>query len=408
MKFIQFLKVAGFALGKLALLMKDALGDITGSSLSFKTDKFLQKDHLADFLNRHAVSPPVSPIKVTEVSPLDIQSISSNCNNVVFQIDTEANNKLPDTLFVKLPSPSFITRWFFSVIGSWELEVHFFRQVAPRLPIRTPITYAATSQGSRFALIQENLHADSSVQLFTNLDMLEGPSIELVKRCLDTFAKLHASHFGLSEQEREAILPMSHHLFLSQPMKSISQTLNAQALGPCIKKQPDIIPDDIIAAYKKTQAHWDILLEEWFSGPLSLIHGDSHLGNFFVSGEQMGMLDFQAVHWGKGVRDVQYFLIDSLPIDVLQEHEQDLLAFYISRLAAYGVELDFDEAWQQYRGFTYHTLMTIVVSIGFGAMNEEQDKLMTQILKRSVAAVQRADYIGWLDDVIASSDVTTE
>ena len=51
-----------------------------------------------------------------------------------------------------------------------------------------------------------------------------------------------------------------------------------------------------------------------------------------------------------------------------------------------------------YRGFTFHTLMTIVVSIGFGALNEDQDALMTEILKRSVAAVQRVDYAEWLRD----------
>lgn len=38
----------------------------------------------------------------------------------------------------------------------------------------------------------------------------------------------------------------------------------------------------------------------------------------------MGMIDFQAAQWGKGIRDVQYFLIDSLPTEVLAEHEQAL------------------------------------------------------------------------------------
>ena len=28
----------------------------------------------------------------------------------------------------------------------------------------------------------------------------------------------------------------------------------------------------------------------------ALLHGDSHLGNFFVSGNEMGMLDWQATH----------------------------------------------------------------------------------------------------------------
>ena len=41
--------------------------------------------------------------------------------------------------------------------------------------------------------------------------------------------------------------------------------------------------------------------------------------------------------------------------------------------------------------------MTIVVSIGFGALNEQQDQLMVEILRRAVAAVERVDYAGWLE-----------
>jgi len=44
--------------------------------------------------------------------------------------------------------------------------------------------------------------------------------------------------------------------------------------------------------------------------------------------------------------------------------------------------------------------MTIVVSIGFGALNAEQDVLMEEILKRAVAAMQRLDYAGWLQDFL--------
>ena len=46
--------------------------------------------------------------------------------------------------------------------------------------------------------------------------------------------------------------------------------------------------------------------------------------------------------------------------------------------------------------------MTIVVSIGFGALNEEQDTLMTEVLRRSVASIERLDYAGWLDAALAS------
>jgi hypothetical protein len=114
----------------------------------------------------------------------------------------------------------------------------------------------------------------------------------------------------------------------------------------------------------------------------------------------MGMLDWQAAHWGKGIRDVQYFLIDSLPAETLAAHEQDLVAYYVERRAHHGEAIDLEQTWQEYRSFTFHSLMTIAVSIGFGALNAEQDELMVELLNRAVAAVQRVDYAGWLDDYL--------
>jgi hypothetical protein len=46
--------------------------------------------------------------------------------------------------------------------------------------------------------------------------------------------------------------------------------------------------------------------------------------------------------------------------------------------------------------------MTIIVAIGFGALNEEQDALMTEILHRAVAATTRVDYAEWLTEFIAA------
>ncbi|MDX1735096.1 MAG: phosphotransferase, partial [Halioglobus sp.] len=193
-----------------------------------------------------------------------------------------------------------------------------------------------------------------------------------------------------------------YHPFLSPGMGPLSRALNALALKPCLRKRPGEIPQDVQDAYRTSMRHWERLVEFWFSGPLSLLHGDSHLGNFFISGDEMGMLDWQAAHWGKGVRDVQYFLIDSLPVAVLERHERDLVNYYVDRRAAHGAPLDGEQTWQEYRSFTLHTLFTIVVSIGFGALNEEQDQLMAEILRRAVAAVQRVDYGGWLRDYLAA------
>ena len=78
-------------------------------------------------------------------------------------------------------------------------------------------------------------------------------------------------------------------------------------------------------------------MDFWYAEPLTLVHGDSHLANCFEyatpAGPRMGMLDFQAVHWSKGIRDVQYFLIHSLEPELLAEHEDALIDHYLAELA---------------------------------------------------------------------------
>ncbi len=381
----------------------DALGDVTGGGIPYKAAEVARPQTLTRFLNDGALVEAARTVTVREVTPQPVPSISSNCVNQVLSVVHDAGPALPDSLFVKVPMPQLVTRWFFSVINSWELESQFFRTVAPSLPFRTPVTYATQWRRSRFYLVQENLRDDPSVTLFVNPDMAQGPSLDRVHACLDTFARLHAHYAGRSAAEREALLPLRLHPFLSPDMGAIAKNLNRLALDPCLKKHPGVIPDHLVATYRRTIAHWPAMLDFWFSEPLTLLHGDSHLGNFFVDGDSMGMLDWQGAHWGKGIRDVQYFLIDSLPEPVLAANEKALVDYYIARRAHYGSVIDPGTTWEAYRSFTFHTLMTIIVSIGYGAMSAEQATLMEQILHRTVAAVERVDYAGWLDDYLKTA-----
>lgn len=406
MKIIDIARLVTHIFRLCGQLLLDALGDLTGRGLSFDPKRFVTPQNLNDEINRFGTHPLAEPAAIEALSVKAIPSISSNCRNTVISIDKQATEALPASLFIKLPMPSLATRCFLNVTGSWQLESFICEHIAPTLPLRTPITYATRRQRSRFYLIQEDLNADPNVTLFTNPDMMSGVNLELAKRCVDGFAQLHAQHYDLSAQEREAILPLDHHPFLGTNMRFVSRALNGYGLEPCLKAQPGVIPDAVVAAYKRSLEQWEALAEFWFSGPLSLLHGDSHIGNWFADGDQMGLLDFQAVHWGKGIRDVQYFLIYSLPAELLAAHEQDLVQLYVDRRGHYGTAIDFENTWQEYRSFTYHTLMTIVVSIGFGALNEEQSALMKEMLIRAVAAVERVGYAEWLEDFCAAEEAS--
>ena len=144
------------------------------------------------------------------------------------------------------------------------------------------------------------------------------------------------------------------------------------------------------------------MMEFWYREPLTLVHGDSHLANFFEyatpAGPRMGMLDFQAVHWSKGIRDVQYFLIHSLEPDVLAVHEDALIDYYLAELARFGVNLDPVETREQYRAFSFQTLMVGVVSLGLGGLTEREETVRT-VLRREVAAIRRLRFGDWLDSI---------
>jgi hypothetical protein len=291
------------------------------------------------------------------------------------------------------------------LLGIWSNECQFYRNAASRVPIRVPKAYVIADRGSRFVLVLEDLNAANDLQLFTNLDMIAGASLERARQCLSTFAWLHASFHGLDSDDRAAILSPELHPFCSANARALSPVLSRAAIGPCHRKAPDLFPKDMVELYRRAMSHYDALIDYWYREPLTLIHGDSHLGNFFVTGDGMGMLDWQAVQWAKGIRDVQYFLINSLQEDVLAANEPALIDHYVAELARHGVTLDAKEAWAQYRAYSFQTLMTSVVSLGLGTMTD-MDEVLAVILERSVAAIRRTAFADWLDGELTMSTAT--
>jgi len=376
----------------------DAVAERFGGALPLYPETVANPQKLNQLLREYGTN-LAAGAEVESVDLLDIKSISSNCNNSVIRLAPSASSSdLPSALFVKLPSAQLRTRLFCNLLGIWSNECHFYRHVASRVPFRVPQPYVVADRGSRFVLVLEDLHAGGNLQLFTNPDMIAGTSIEQAKWCLSAFASLHATFHGLDAEERASILPPELHPFCSPNARALSPVLGHASVGPCHRKAPDLFPKDMVELHKRALSKWDALMGYWFSDPLTLIHGDSHLGNFFVTGDRMGMLDWQAVQWAKGIRDVQYFLINSMQEDVLAANERMLVSHYLAELARHGVMLGEDEAWAQYRAYAFQTLMTSVVSLGLGTMTD-MDEVLEVILARSVAAIRRTDFAGWLDSL---------
>ena len=87
-------------------------------------------------------------------------------------------------------------------------------------------------------------------------------------------------------------------------------------------------------------------------GPLTLLHGDTHIGNTYLLPDGSGgFLDFQLSVRGHWANDVSYLLASALDPALRRRHERELIGFYLDELGTHGVAAvpTADEAWHAHR-----------------------------------------------------------
>lgn len=112
--------------------------------------------------------------------------------------------------------------------------------------------------------------------------------------------------------------------------------------------------------------YWSRYVNTLANGPMTLTHGDAHIGNTYVLPDgDVGFLDWQVVRRGRWSQDIGYFLIGSLTEEDRRNHEKDLLEIY--RLA-----LDLpdsqrpspEEMWTEYRATPAYGLAIWLSTLG--------------------------------------------
>ena len=398
---LDWLRIAGRATSALAAVAADAAWPGSRNALPDSPEAISRAETFARLLARSTPGPAPLPGPPAGLVATDVEAPSSNCRNTVFELTWPNDPEYagaPRSVFVKQPSSDRATRFFANMVGFWSIECAFARGLAGDVPIAIPRIHAVAEHRSRFALVMENLHERPGVRLHVNRELLGGADLGTIRRCLRALARLHARFSGWSADDRERRLPIDLHPFRSPSRLPFMLAMNRQAIGRCHARAPSVFREADVTLARRALDAWDAMSAAWYRDPLTLCHGDSHLGNFFDDGDDTGMIDFQGAHWGRGVRDVVYLLVNSMQVDVLARHERELVAHYCDERATAGAPLDLDAAWQEYRAFSFQVLMTAVVSLGLGSFDDSDD-VVDAMLERSVAAVRRLDFGSWLDGV---------
>jgi aminoglycoside phosphotransferase (APT) family kinase protein len=289
---------------------------------------------------------------------------------------------LPPVLFLKT---SLTRRMLVADPHMYDTEVRFYEHLRPGLPCETPQVYAwALDEAThRFAVVIEDLSLRSAT-FPTALSGLTAADLEPLMR---TIARLHAPNWGRRDLAssypwletatagRTATFwrDAARELFeieLRQGYKAAAFDLGHRSL------------DRMLAALPVLQAANG-------EAPLTVLHGDTHIGNCYLLPDGTGgLLDWQLMRIANWANDVAYTIVTALDIEERRAGERALLGSYLDELSSLGVAAPrWDEAWARYRQQMPYGLACWMVTPT--AMYSEA--LLDALIRRCVVAADDLD-----------------
>ena len=285
----------------------------------------------------------------------------------------------PEALFAKLAPTDPIQRQMVVMTGMGRREARFYAGPAAGMPIRVPAPIWAgysDDAGHYFMLIEDLAAIGCSFP-----SAKEDDGGVHARAMIDTLARLHG-HFWQSPRFSEDLS------WIEPPMRSDFGPLMVQE---GVKQFGAEMPPQFHELADIYLHHTEPLCDLLDSGPQTLIHGDSHLGNTFFDAGTVGLLDWACVCHAPGIRDVSYYLCNSTPSAARRERERGLLERYLARLVSAGGEAPaFDEAWRQYRLFAVCSWIAATVTAAAGSRMQSLEIGM-RAMERATAAVVDLD-----------------
>jgi hypothetical protein len=293
---------------------------------------------------------------------------------------------LPSNLFIKSSPLTAKNRGMVAALDMAVNEVRFYQQAAVELNDIVPkARYAYAGMGARFLIVLDDIVAEGA-RPYSLADRCE---LEHARGLVDAFAKLH-SEFWVSPR-------FDHDLnwvrtWSTRPGNAVLKHFYSRGRrGALAQGRPEVTPA-VRAVSAALDKNIDAYHREFETGPLTLLHGDSHLGNTFAMPDgRSGLLDWQVVWQGPGLREVTYWMTTGLDPDLRRAHERELLGRYLDGLRAGGVQEvpTVDAAYERYRLFSAEAWDAAAITIAWPGLQAQANA--EAAWRRACVAVEDLD-----------------
>jgi len=399
-----------------------------------QTPEELTADWLTSALREEGVLAAERVIDVAVEPFSEGQGVASRILRLRLEYDRDGQG-LPTTLIAKLPSGIETNRVTAELVGAYEREILFYRDLADRVEIRTPRhVYSAMDpnprEGSteqlerllawiptpalgflpalsrwiagrstrRYLLLQEDL-APARVG-----NQLTGCTAEDAALALETLATTQAALWQSPDLDEipwlrpsEAAPRVRHAVF----RRNRRRLLKEHAASPELSGELPL--GSLLGAIEWLDANGLAVQRRLAGPPRTLVHGDYRLDNLFFGPEgeaaSVAAVDWAMVQLGRGVTDVAFFMGCSLEPEISRAVEQDLVRHYHATLVERGVR-DYAnrECWRDYQLAKLLFVQTMILSIeALEIAGERGAELGETFVRRLAALLPEED----LDDLLS-------
>lgn len=287
-----------------------------------------------------------------------------------------APDDAPRSVVAKLPASDPTARASSAAQGSYWREVSFYREVAPRIPMRTPRAYAALVDDDKasYVILMEDMRPAEPGDQITGCDAARA---EIAIR---EAARLHAPFHGDPWLETLPWVTQTtpENAQLGQMILTTLWPGFVERFGAAMSNDGRSLGERFVSAY----AGFALA----YTGPRTLVHADYRLENALFGTDQGGppitVVDWQSCLHSCGLVDVAYFLGGGLPVAERRAHERALVEVYRREMAGLGVALDRDECWREYRRYSLHGVLITVLGSMLSGQDERGDRMFVAMIER--------------------------
>ena len=294
-----------------------------------------------------------------------------------------ADAELPTQLFTK-SSASFAQRLMLGGADVLYGETHFFMTFRPRIEMEAPRGYygGVDPKSSRSLIVLEDIAATKGATFIE-------PTTPITRDQLDgLLANMAAYHGACWEDPDLGILKTPNDFYRN--LSTFVRMGPRSAVG--MERAKSVIPDRLYGKADKlwegTRRSLDLATN---AGPRTLLHGDGHVGQTYITGDgRMGHTDWQGTMQGGWFYDYAYLVSTALDPDQRRAWDQELLEHYLeSPAAAGGKPPAFDEAWLRYRQAVFYAYSAWAFTVGraFYQPKMQPDEVSLACINRVAAAI---------------------